>query len=250
MTETPPPATLTDVELDLVFFIERFHASMGAAPTDAQMNQRFTGLTPELLADFKTNPLVLQSFKARGIIYPPAEDRFTPDQMHAVAAMMDLVDRRSDEKKLRDLGISTRQWATWLQDDEFANYLRDRSEKLLANSTHEAHKGLLKGVRQGNQASVKTFYEITGRYRPNEEQQIDVRRVLHTFIEVLQKHLKDPVVLHAIAMELSQVASAESYSNGLANQMMSGAQNFSQRTVQSTTVPSLPSPPPMEGFDE
>lgn len=231
--------TLTDVELDLVFFVERFHASTGQAPTDAQINQRFTGLTPEILHNFKTNPLVLKSLKARGINYPAAADKFTPEQMHAAAVMLDMVDRRSDEKKLRDLGITTRKWSQWLLDDEFAAYLSDRSEKLLANSIPEAHKGLLKGVRNGNVAAVKTMYEITGRYRPDEEVQIDIRRVLQTFIEVIQKFIKDPILLHNIAMELSNIASAESYSTGLTNQMMSGAQNFRTRTISGVieTVP-------------
>lgn len=242
--------TLTDVELDLIFYVERFHARNGQAPTDAQLNQRYNGLTPELLDGFKTNPLVQKSFAARGIMYPPAVDRFTPDQMHAAAAMLDLVDRRSDEKKLRDLGVTTRQWAQWQLDDDFAAYLRERSEKLLENSTHEAHKGLLKGVRQGNLASVKQWYEITGRYRPNETEQIDVRRVLQAFIEVIQKYVKDPIILNGIAMELSQIASTESYSNGLANQMVAAPQKFSYQTVQSSVVPSLPSPPLLEGFDE
>ena len=231
--------TLSDVELDLILFVERFHASTGSAPTDAQLNARFE-LTPESLASFKANPLVLKSFKVRGIIYPAAEDVFTPEQMHAAAVMTDMVDRRSDEKKLRDLGITTRQWSTWLQDDSFANYLRDRSEKLLEHSVFEAHKGLMKGVRNGNVASVKTLYEITGRHRPDQEQQIDIRRVLHTFIEVIQKFVKDPVILHKIAMELSQVASAESYSNGLANQMMSGAQNFQSRTIAGKVEHAIP----------
>lgn len=242
---------LSDIELDLVFFIERFHASNGAAPTDAQVNQRFTGLTPDFFRQFKANPLVQKSFKARGIMYPAMEDTFTPEQMHAAAAMLDLIDRRSDEKKLRDLGVTTRQWATWLQDDQFAAYIKDRSEKLLDNSVHEAHKGLLKGVRNGNVASVKTLYEITGRFRSNEEAQIDVRRVLHTFIEVIQKYVKDPITLQAIAMDLSQVASAESYSTGLANQMMSGAQNYQMRTIASSATPSNnPLPPGVEGMDD
>lgn len=242
--------TLTDVELDLIFFIERFHASNGQAPTKAEINQRFTGLTQVDFDGLETNPLVQKSFHARGIVYPPAADKFTPDQMHAAAAMMDLVDRRSDEKKLRDLGISTRQWAQWQLDDDFAQYLRDRSEKLLSNSTHEIHKGLMKGVRQGNLAAVRTAYEITGRYDPTKQEQIDLRAVLHTFIEVIQKFVKDPITLHAIAMELSQVASAESYSTGLTNQMMVGAQNSQRRALQTSTVSSLPSPPPMEGFDD
>lgn len=233
---------LSDIELDLIFFIERFHASNGVAPTDAQINMRFTGLTPELMKEFKENPLVQKSFKARGIVYPPMADALTDEQMHAIAAMTDLIDRRSDEKKLRDLGITTRQWASWLQDDQFAEYLRDRSEKMIANSTHELHKGLMKGVRNGNVASVKLAYELTGRYRPDEEQQIDVRRVLHTFIEVIQKYVRDPIVLHRIAMDLSNAASAESYANGLSNQMMSGAQNYQMRTIASnaSSVPSLP----------
>lgn len=235
---TEPNQTLTDIELDLVFFIERFHSSNGVAPTDAQINMRFTGLTPEIMENFKTNKLVLKSLKARGINYPAPADKFTPEQMHAAAVMTDLIDRRSEEKKLRDMGITTRQWASWQLDDEFAAYLRDRSEKMLANSMHEAHKGLMKGVRNGNVASVKTFYEITNRYRPNEEAQIDVRRVLHTFIEVIQKYVKDPIVLHQIAMELSQVASTESYSTGLANQMTAGAPYVLQGSA--TVIPSLP----------
>lgn len=251
MTETTP-AYLTDIELDLIFFIERFHARHGASPTVAQISMRFTGLNDHFFESFKNSPLVQKSFKARGIIWPPAEDTFTPTQMHAAAAMLDMVDRRSDEKKLRDLGVTTRQWATWLQDDQFAEYLRDRSEKMLEHSVHEAHKGLLKGVRNGNVASVKALYEITGRYRPDEEQQIDVRRVLHTFIEVIQKYVKDPITLQSIAMDLSAFATAESYANGLTNQMMSGAQNFRARTIagEAQLNPSSELPPGLEGMDD
>lgn len=238
---------LSDAELDLVLYVERFHASMGTAPNDEQLKARFS-LTHETIEAFKANELVKKSFAARGILYPPAEDRFTPEQMHAAAVMTDLVDRRSDVKKLGDLGISTRQWSTWLQDDAFAQYLKDRSEKLLENSVHETHKGLLKGVRNGNVAAVKLAYEITGRYRPDAEQQIDVRRILHTMIEVIQKFVKDPIVLHQIAMELSSVASTESYSANIANNMISS------RTVQGSVVPvstpsSLPTPPPIEEFE-
>ena len=115
---------------------------------------------------------------------------------------------------------------------------------------HEAHKGLLKGVRNGNLASVTKYYELTGRHDPNKEAQIDVRRVLHTFIEIIQKYVQDPVLLHQIAMELSNAASAESYTTGLTNQMMSGAQQYSQQTVRGNTVPSLPAPRSLEGFDD
>lgn len=243
---------LTDAELDVVFFIERFATTIGRTPTKSEVNNRFTGLDEDFWESFDSNPKVLHSFEVRGIIYPSAEDVLSAEQMHAVAAMTDLVDRRSDEKKLRDLGISTRKWATWLQNDQFATYLRDRSEKLLENSVHEAHKGLIKGVRNGNVASIKTLYEITGRHDPTKEAQIDVRRVLHTFIEVIQRYVKDPVMMHQIAMDLSQVASAESLSTGLTNQMMSGAQMVQDRRqiVQSSSVPNLQAPKLLDDEDD
>jgi hypothetical protein len=237
VTEVP---TLSDVDFDLIQFVERFHGTVGRSPTEAEIKQRFD-FEDGVLEAFKNNPLVKKSFSYRGIIFPSPEDVFTAAQMHAAAAMTDIYDRRSDAKKLADIGVSTRQWSTWLQDDAFAQYINNRAEKLLENVTFEAHKGLLKGVRNGNVAAVKTAYEITGRYRPNEEAQIDIRRVLHTFIEVLQKHLKDPALLHNIAMELSQVASTESYATGLTNQMLGGAQEFRARTIAGQATPALPS---------
>jgi hypothetical protein len=240
--------TLTDIELDLVFYIERFCATNGQAPTRAQIDARFN-LEPGFHEAFEANKLIQKSFKLRGIVYPPMASKLTDNQMHAIAVMLDMYDRRSDEKKLRDLGISTRQWATWMLDDQFAEYVRDRSERMLANSVFEAHKGILKGARNGNVAAAKQLYEITGRWRPDQEQQVDIRRVLHTFIEVIQKYVKDPIVMHAIAVDLSNYASAESYSNGLANQMMSGAQNFQMRTIAGSAEPAIPVPNASDGID-
>lgn len=237
-------AVLSDADFELMQYIERFHGSTGSVPTDVQMNQRYQ-LTPEALEAFKTNPLVRKSFKYRGIIYPAASDLFTPEQMHAAAAMTDIYDRRSDAKKLADIGVSTRQWSTWVRDDTFAQYVNELSEKTLANTLFEAHKGTMKGVRNGNVAAVRLAYEVTGRYRPNEEVQIDVRRILHTFIEIIQKHIKDPVLLHQIAMELSSAGQAESLSTGLTNQMMSGAHEVRTRTIPGESL-SLPAPPPLE----
>lgn len=232
--------TLSAIELDVVFFIERFHGAWGSTPSDAKIRERFDGMTDEFLADFKLNPLVIRSFRARGIIYPAIEDSFTAEQMHAAAVMTDLIDRRSEEKKLRDIGVTTRQWQTWMQDDHFADYIKSRSEKLLGNAgVVEAHKALMKGARNGNVNSARLIYEITGRHDPNKEAQIDIRQVLHMFIEVLQMHIKEPALLNSIAMDLTQIASAENFSTTLANQMT--------RPRQIERGPSTLPPPPNFG---
>lgn len=210
---------LSRIDLDVIHFIERFHASMGETPTDQQIADRYE-LPKDFLKGFRSNSLVLKSLATRGIIYPAPKDRFTPEQMHAAATMMDYTDRRSDEKKLRDLGISTRQWSAWIQDNQFAQYLSSRSELMLQNSMHEAHKGLVKGVRNGNVASIRTMYEITGRHDPNKEAEVNVQQLLHGFIEVIQRFVKDPITLHAIATEMTNLASRESFSNMVTQSIM------------------------------
>jgi hypothetical protein len=199
---------LSDAQMEMVFFIERYHAMQGEVPDDEVLSKRFNLVIGEL-GRFKKHPLVEKSMKFRGINYPPAEYFFTDRQMHAIATMTNYTDRRSDEKKLRDAGITAREWATWLLDERFQRYLTSRSERMLAGAQHEAHLGLIKGMRNGNVASVKLFNEMTGRYNPEADNQVNIKMLLHRFIEILQRHIKDPVVLHGIASELAQAASRE-----------------------------------------
>lgn len=244
-TSTPSSRSfLTDDELDLVFYIERHHSSTGNAPSDSQICARFANVTPEMLADFKKHPLVIRSMGARGIPFPDPGEKFSQRQMAAAATMLSYVDRRSDEKKLRDIGVTPREWAGWLQDEEFASYLRDRSEKMAEHSLHEAHLGLIKGMRAGNTASIKLFLEMQGRYAPDQEVQINVRLVLHKFIEVIQKHINDPLTLHNIARDLSNIATQESFGHALGRTIIQGDDAFSQPVRQiESGVPLMFEPP-------
>lgn len=209
------PTKLNDIEFSIMIYIEHYHATIGDAPDDAQIQERFSNVTAETLEAFKANSLVQQSMAVRGIPYPHANDRFTQRQMSAAATMLDYKDRRSDAKKLADIGVTTREWSGWLQDNAFANYLRDRSERMLTNSLHEAHLGLIKGVRNGNTASIDKYYRISGRYNPDEENQINVKLLMHQFVEVIQKHVKDPATLHSIAAELSILAATNNVTSSV-----------------------------------
>lgn len=205
-------AYLTHEYLEMIHFIERYHATQGEAPTDEMMHRRFK-VEQSTLEDFKFHPLVQKSFKYRGITYPSMKDILNDRQLMAIATMTNYIDRRSDEKKLRDLGISSREWATWLLDDEFQKYLYERSERMFVGAQHEAHLGLIKGVRNGNVASVKLYNEMTGRHNPEADNNLNVRLLLHGIIEILQKHVKDPVMLHSIAGEMMNFAARQSIDN-------------------------------------
>jgi len=209
--ETIPPIQefLTNEFLDMMHFVERFHATRGKPPSDDDLMRRFNVAQP-LIEEFKIDPLVQKSLRARGINYPHAEDILNDRQLAAIAVMTNYVDKRSDEKKLRDIGISTREFATWMLDDDFSRYLQERAERMFIGAQHEAHMGLIKGMRNGNVASVKLFNEMSGRFNPDQEHQFNIRLLMSGIIEILQKHVRDPITLHKIANEMMNLAARES----------------------------------------
>jgi hypothetical protein len=193
---------------DAVNYVERIHSTTGAMPDDSDTISYLRLLKHDVneedLDNLKENPLFLASMQARGI---ELNDFFiNARQLAAVSVMMNLVDRRSDEKKLRDIGVSTEEWSTWLLNSHFAEYVRQRSEQMISNSTHMAHMGLLRGVNQGNTASIQLYYKLTGRYDPDQESNVNVRLVIGRVLEAIQKHIKDPAKLNALAVEMSQIA--------------------------------------------
>jgi hypothetical protein len=192
----------------MVHYVERYHAVNGDTPNDEQMLRRFNIALP-LLEEFKVDELVQQSLKVRGINYPAPKDFLNDRQLAAIATMTNYVDRRSDEKKLRDIGISPREWSTWLLDNNFAEYLAQRAERMFQGAQHEAHLGLIKGMRNGNVASVKLYNEMSGRHNPDADHQLNIRVLMGGIIEILQLEIKDPIVLHRIATKMMNLAARE-----------------------------------------
>lgn len=195
-------------QIDAVNFIEKRHSTTGGLPDNDAIIEYLNFLKHRVnnqhIEDLKENPLFIASMKSRGINF---EDYIiTSRQMAAASVMLNLTDRRSDEKKLRDIGVSTEEFSNWMLNRNFAQYMVQRSEQMISNSVHEAHMGLLRGVRQGNTASIKLYYELTGRYNPNEESNVNVRLVIGRVLEAIQKHVRDPNVLNSLAVELSQIA--------------------------------------------
>jgi hypothetical protein len=193
---------------DMVNYVERIHSVTGNFPEDedtlAYLRLLKHQVSEEDIENAKAHPLFQASMQSRGIVL---DGYFiSARQLAAVSAMLNLVDRRSDEKKLRDLGISTEEWSTWMLNKHFAEYVKQRSENMLENNLHMAHMGLMRGVNQGNTASIQLYYKLTGRYDPDQEQNVNIRLVIGKVLEAIQKHVRDPNKLNALAVEMSQIA--------------------------------------------
>lgn len=207
---------LTNLEHQVLDFIEAYHTKYGEYPdrsvVEHVINRLGIDISPGELDTILENPLLLKSLEARGIT-PPTFERdsttgLTKAQLAIIAVLNNSRDNRSDKKKLEDLGISTRQFSGWMHSKRFAEHMRDSAENILENSIADGHNALMRKVRAGDPTALKLFFEMTGRYNPAFENQVNLQVFMTRVIEIIQQNVKDPQSLQNIAAGL-QLASVE-----------------------------------------
>lgn len=203
MTSTIQP-TLTSSERELLSFFEQVWFLNGILPTrDACVKAGFGGVIFDKAIKSETFKAALER---RGVVNKENPSVLTPEQLTAANVMLDLLDNRSKRKKLSELNISTAKWEGWLRDPHFRQYLQTRAENLLGDNLHESHLALLDRVRSGDIGAIKYFNEITGRYVPASNEKVDVNGVLMKVLEIIQRHVDDPLILDNIARDFLLLA--------------------------------------------
>lgn len=134
-------------------------------------------------------------------------NRLSDRQLAAIVTILNPADNRVPEQKLKSLGISVATYNGWKKNEHFVNFMAQQAEELYGEYMPEIANSLITNAVNGDFKSQKFLYEVTGRYRPAENNQeiADVKFLIIRLIEVIQKHVKDPLVIQAIAEEVKQI---------------------------------------------
>lgn len=207
-----------EIRTKIVDYIEAFHTTYGIFPrrADVMVSANIAAapeeVSPGELDEFFEAEETVLSLESRGIIPPWILEKnptgLTKEQLAVASSLNSVKDRRSDEKKLRDLGVSHRQFTGWMHSKTFSNYMKASSNLLVANFEHEAHTSLLRSLSAGNVNAMKLYYELTGRYNPAYENGVNVQLLMTRLIEIIQSEVHDAKVLSVIASKF-QMAAAE-----------------------------------------
>ncbi len=180
----------------------------GQAPTFDQLKASVYRAEPKPLnavTIFKSDV-----FKAacsyRGI--PMGEHGLTNQQMLTLRAVTNQLSRYSLDTKLKRLGVTQSQYKAWLRYPPFKKKLKELSENALKEAEHAGDVALAQQVTQGRLDAIKYADLRSGRYDPGRQQIMDVEYVMRQMIEIIQKHVKDPILLRNIGGELSLLAGA------------------------------------------
>lgn len=243
---------LTDDQRDFVsLMIQYFSVNNELMPYDVALTKY--SFTHDEFIELATDPLVQAAIQEQGFnvrafksldlskpepvgLEPDAdvveweEQALTPLQLFCANMMLDLVDTRSQKKKLQDLGVSTTLYNNWLKDPVFSKYMRDRAELMLTENLPEANLALIDRMRTGDTKALSMFYEITGRFIPERggngasPGSLQIQNFQNLLVEIIEiideeappevsfrigERLRGIIGVHQTANQLAQVASEE-----------------------------------------
>lgn len=239
----PPPKPLRESELQFVTFMHQ-NFSLTGSILSQQAAEDIIGIPSDDYQALMTDDRVLAALEERGVVLkvttPVGEAEvvaikdwqrqaqlksLTPQQLVVANTMLDLIDTRSQKKKLQDLNVATTTYNTWLKDPVFQEYLRERAEGMLGDNQHEAHLALLDKVRMGDIKAIELYYEYQGIYTRASASQVnanqvavDVQNLLVRIIEIINDEVDDPSTAARIADKFKGLMQARTIAGELVQQ--------------------------------
>lgn len=199
-------AELTEVQRSLLSYCEQQWYLRGKLPTPQVLCEKYR-LKPSTLNDWLQSEVFKQNFEARGIPTIHANE-LSVEQLTVINTIMNLSDTRSERKKLADMGISAKQWEGWKRDPVVIDYMRERSNQILAGAIPDAHLALVDKVRAGDMSALKFYYEMTGVYT-GQSAGLDPKVLLTKVFDIIAKHVTDASTLQAIASDFQLLAGVD-----------------------------------------
>jgi len=149
---------------------------------------------------------VVKALETRGIPFRQhTQDELTATQVAAAVTMSNFADTRDNAVKLDQLGINPATYYAWLNDPQFQNLVENLANQNLKNIKPIAIGELTKKINAGDWNAVKFYLDVTGTLLNNDAPQSE--QLIKAFVEIIQRHVKDPEVMVAIAQDL-KLASA------------------------------------------
>ncbi len=240
--ETPKP--MTEAMHTFVTFMHQNYSLSGAI-LSKQSAEDLIGITADEYDDLMNDSRIIAALDERGVVMklPPVGkagkdegqvvslvewqrratlSTLTPVQLVVANTMLDLIDTRSQKKKLQDLNVSTTVYNTWLKDPVFQDYLRTRAESMLGENQHEAHLALLDKVRMGDMKALEFYYEMTGQYtrasatgQNSNSVAVDIQNLLVRILEIINDEVDDPQTAANIADRFKELMVARTIAGEL-----------------------------------
>lgn len=192
--------SLTTSEKELINFYELQWALRNRVPTIEEVAKHLH-LSQVTVNYYFKRRLVIKALDERGIPWKQhSQTELTATQVATAITVMNMVDIRPMHEKLDQLGVNPTQYAAWLNDPQFKNLVNNLADQNLSNIRPAAIVEFTKKINQGDWNAIKYWLDTTGELNNSDTPQSE--QLIKMIIEIVQKHVKDPDTIVAIALDI------------------------------------------------
>ena len=197
---------LTDEQWDIVCYIERYFSKEQKFPSLSQIVEA-THVDNVDVVDALNAPIVKIALDNRGINWELIKRHdLSNKQIVAIELLLNIADTRSISSKLKTIGVTSTTFSKWKNNEKFMGAYRQAARDLYGKSIPELHTAVIKRAIDGDAYMMKTALAISGEWDDKRSvEAMNIQFVLMKVLEVIQRHVQDPLVLNNIANEFDQV---------------------------------------------
>lgn len=127
-------------------------------------------------------------------------------EQEAAISIMSTPDGRTFEQKLKKAGVAPSTWRAWLRTKKFRDVWDDFAGSILKEHENDFMVALAGQALSGDVQAIKYAFEVSGKYVPNRQQNVDAALLISQIIEIVQEEVKDLPTLQRIAARMQMVA--------------------------------------------
>ena len=197
---------LTNEQWDMICYIEEFYKNENKFPALSKIVE-YCSMEHVAVVEALNDPVVKTALTNRGIDWEPVKRYdLKPEQIIAIEVLLNISDMRPVTTKLKALGINPATYNKWKNNPKFMDAYREAARGMYGKSIPELHTAVIKKAIDGDAYMMKTALAISGEWDDKRSvEAMNIQFVLMKVLEVIQKHVQDPLVLNSIANEFDQV---------------------------------------------
>lgn len=205
-TKTP----LTDSQLQFASYLEQVFRLKGELPTYEACKNAGVVYSHDQYERFWNSNRIRSYLRGIGIDVNRINGHvLTPLQLLTINTLLDGNDKRSNARKLKELGVPSRSFQAWQADPAFRSYFQSRVKNIIGpEGLPEIERALYERATAGDVSAAKFLLEYTGEYKSTPaSSDFDSRTLVLKILEILQIRLAGhPELLAAIGSDLNALA--------------------------------------------
>lgn len=180
----------------------------GRIPTAEECHDLWGRISTNTFAELFLTEEFQQAMRNRGITDWDEEASLgiSYEQSMALSKLTNPLDKRSDETKLKELGIPYVQLVAWRKNPVFARLEAKRAEDGLREHVPAILNRLVGKAEAGNIQAMDRVLAMTGRYDPNNREVIVVQELLMTLLRIIATRIPDTELKSLLADDIMSAA--------------------------------------------